>query len=492
MVPAGLMKGVEIVEQLAHWIEGRALASKATESETLYNPATEEVVGEVGLNDVAALDRAVVSAERVQPAWAATPVMERARVFFRYRELLTAHRAELARLVTEENGKTLADADGEVGRGIEVVELASAAPSLLKGQMLPDVSRQVDTTMLRVPLGVAAGITPYNFPAMIPLWMFPLALVAGNAFILKPSERTPRTALRLAELLQQAGLPEGLLAVVHGGRPVVEAITRHAGIRAVSFVGSQPVALSVYQQASHHGKRVQALGGAKNYHVVMPDAILDKTVDALIGSAYGAAGQRCLAASVVIAVGEVGDRLVDALEARGEAIRLGPGWEPETDMGPLIRQGHRERVKNYIHLGIQEGARMIRDGRKDRMPAEGYFLGPTLFDQVESSMTIAQEEIFGPVLSVMRRPDLGAAVETANQSRFGNTASIYTQDGGHARYFRDHIGAGMVGVNIGVAAPVALFPFAGFKDSFYGDLHATGDEGLMFYTERRVLTSRYW
>ncbi len=480
-----------MVQQLSHVVGAELLAPQATEYDPVYNPALGTVIGQVPLDDERAVDLAVQAANAAFPGWAKTPVLERTRIMFRYHELLTSHRDELAALVTQEHGKVRSDAYNEVGRGIEVVQLAAAAPSLLKGEVLPGVSHGVDVSMVRVPLGVVAGITPFNFPAMIPLWMVPLALVSGNTFVLKPSERTPLTALRLTELLHEAGLPPGVLNVVHGGRVVVDRILSHPGIRAVSFVGSQPVAHYVYRTAAANGKRVQALGGAKNFHVVLPDADLDRTVQMLTSSAYGSAGERCLAGSVVVAVGEAGDRLVEAMEARIRRLVVGDGMQPESEMGPLIRAQHRDRVAGYVAKGVDEGARLVYDGRRHSLPTSGFFLGPTLFDQVNAEMVIAQEEIFGPVLSVIRESSLQAAVQTANRSRFGNTTTLYTASGASARYYRENIQAGMVGINVGVAAPVAWFPFSGWKDSFYGDLHVTGGDGFTFYTERQVVTERW-
>ncbi|MCY0863536.1 MAG: CoA-acylating methylmalonate-semialdehyde dehydrogenase [Sulfobacillus sp.] len=477
---------------MAHCIGGHRISPEATQFDPVFNPATGEIIAEVPINDFAAVNHAVRVAHEAQCAWADVPIFQRARVMMAWRDRLERYQQDLARLITQEHGKTLADALGEIKRGIEVVELAMSAPSLLQGEILKDVSRGIDTESVYEPLGVTAGITPFNFPGMIPLWMAPLAIVTGNAFILKPSERTPMTSIRLWELAHDAGVPDGIFNVVHGGKPVVDALLSHPDVRAISFVGSQPVAAYVYQTAAASGKRVQALGGAKNFHIVMPDAILSKTVEALMGSAFGAAGERCLAASVVIAVGEIADRLVSALQAAVQQWRVGNGWEDGVDQGPLIREQHRERVRHYIEQGIKEGAKLVKDGREGTWPTTGYFLGPTIFDQVQMNMTIAQEEIFGPVLSIMRAPDLETAVAMANQSRYGNTATIYTQSGAAARYFQRKIQAGMVGVNIGVAAPVGVFPFAGWKQSFYGDLHATGTDGLRFYTERRVTISRWW
>ncbi len=476
---------------LPHYIAGQYRTPAASEWMPVYNPATGEMTASVAMDDTRALDQAVAAARAAFADWAATPIMERARVMFRFRDLLEQAHEELAHSVTGEHGKVLDDAYAEVGRGIEVVELAASAPSVMKGEVVANIAHGVDVEMLRVPLGVVAGLTPFNFPAMIPLWMFPIALVAGNTFVLKPSERTPRTALRLAELLTAAGLPSGALNVVHGGADIAAAILAHPDVRAVSFVGSEPVARHVYETAAARHKRVQALGGAKNFHVVMPDAALDDAVRGLVSSGYGSAGERCLACSVVLAVGEVADPLVSALKAAGDHLRVGPGVNPGIEMGPLIRREHRDRVVGFIESGVREGARLVRDGRRDQFAGGGFFLGPTLFDHVGPDMAIAREEIFGPVLAVIRVPDLRQAVTLANASSFGNTATIYTRSGRAARYFRDHIEAGMVGVNVGVAAPVAIFPFAGWKTSFYGDLHVTGTDGFRFYTEMRVVTSRW-
>lgn len=481
-----------MAKRLQHVIGETQVSAQANRWDPVYNPATGEIIGEVPIDDDNAVNHAVEAARSAFSSWAETPILERARVMFRYRDLLEAHHNDLAEMVTREHGKVLSDAYNEVGRGIEVVELAAGAPSILKGEILQGVAHGVDAMMLRVPLGVVAGITPFNFPAMIPLWMVPPAIVSGNTFVLKPSERTPMTSLKLMELLKEAGLPDGVVNIVHGGRTVVDRILNHPGIRAVSFVGSQPVAEHVYRTAAAAGKRVQALGGAKNFHIVMPDADLVKTVEALTSSAYGSAGERCLAGSVVIGVGGVADELVEAMRDRAKHLVVGDGTDPATEMGPLIRDVHRDRVAGYISRGLDEGAKLVVDGRAHPMPSQGFFLGPTLFDHVTDDMSIAREEIFGPVLSVMRQPDLEQAVAVANRSDFGNTATIYTRSGASAQYFRDHIQAGMVGVNIGVPAPVAWFPFSGWKHSFYGDLHATGTDAFLFYTERRVMTSRWW
>ncbi len=459
------------------------------------DPATGRAIARVPLSDAAAVDAAVQSAEAAQPAWAAVPVAERVRVCYRLRELMEDQASELRDLIVRENGKTQADAQGEVRRALEVVELSCGMPTLMMGRVLADVSRGIDCEEIRYPVGVCGVITPFNFPLMVPMWTLPLAIAAGNAVVCKPSERTPTSAIRIVELFEAAGLPPGLLNLVHGARAVVTAICEHPGIRAVSFVGSQPVAAYVYRTASAHGKRVQALAGAKNHLVVMPDADLAVAVPAIMSSAFGGAGQRCLAGSVVVAVGEAGDRIVAALAEASRHLRVGPGADPETGMGPVIRDDSRTRITGYIEAGVREGATLVCDGRgapvDDPAGSDGFFLGPTIFDHVTPAMSIAREEIFGPVLSVVRTDTLDGALAIVNASRFGNAASIFTQSGGAARRWRQGVEAGMLGVNIGVAAPVALFPFSGWKDSFYGDLHATGLDGMHFFTRRKVVTSRF-
>ena len=439
------------------------------------------------------MDSAGRTAAAAYPGWRDTSLVRRAAVMFAFRDLVRKHSDEIAALITAEHGKVASDAAGELARGLEVVEFACGIPHLLKGSFSENVSTSVDAYSIRQPLGVVAGITPFNFPAMVPMWMFPVALAAGNAFVLKPSEKDPSTALRLAELLSEAGLPDGVFNVVNGGKEAVDALLNHPEVKAVSFVGSTPIARYVSQTAMTAGKRVQALGGAKNFHVVMPDADLDRTVEALVGSAYGSAGERCLAGSVVIAVGGESDqdRFIRAMASRAERLLVKEGTNPDADMGPLIRAAHRNRVAGYIEKGVAEGAALVYDGRKHPVPQSGFFLGPSLFDRVDGTMAIAQEEIFGPVLSVIRQPDLEAAVKTANASRFGNTATIYTQSGASSRYFRNHIEAGMVGVNVGVAQPFAFYPFSGWRGSFYGDLHIQGTDGVDFYTRKKMVVSRW-
>jgi len=481
-----------VVKTLQHLIGGTWTDAEAVRTEDLPNPATGQALARVPYAGATVVDAAVRSAAAAFAQWRDTPPVERARVLFRYRGLLETHFDELAESVTAENGKTLDEARGEVRRGIEVVEFACGAPTLLMGSVLEDVARGIDSEVVRVPLGVVAGVCPFNFPAMIPLWMAPIAVACGNTFVLKPSERTPMTAVRLADLLGHAGLPAGVLNLVHGAKEAVDALLSHREVRAVSFVGSAPVARYVYQTAASHGKRVQALAGAKNHLVIMPDADLERTVEAILSSAFGNAGQRCLAGSVVVAVGNIADPLVLALRAGAARLHLGAGSDPATAMGPLIRADHRAKVVDHIDRAVAAGATLVLDGRAVARQDGGYFLGPSIFDHVRPEMAIAQEEIFGPVLSVIRVRDLEEALRVVNASPFGNMACIFTASGRAAREFRTNVEAGMVGVNVGVAAPMAFFPFAGWKGSFYGDLHATGRDAVEFYTERRVVTSRWF
>ena len=457
--------------------------------EPVYDPATGEVIAETPLSTAEDVDRAVKKAEAAFPSWASTPVPERARILFRFKALLEEHFEELRDLVTLENGKDAKDAGGEVRRGIEVVEFACGMPSLLMGETVRDVARGVDNVSWRYPLGVVAAITPFNFPCMVPLWTIPVAIGAGNAYILKPSERTPLSAIRLGELLTEAGLPEGVFSIVNGAREAVDAILEHPGIKAVSFVGSQPVAEHVYTHGAAHGKRVQALAGAKNSMIVMPDAVLDKAVPNIISSAYGNAGERCLAGSVLVTVGEAGDRVVEAVKEAAEGMKVGPGYE-DGELTPLIRDSHRQKVREYVDLGEEEGAQVVLDGREPPRE-EGFFFGPTILDNVRADMRVAREEIFGPVLSVVRVDSLDEAIGFTNGSPFGNACSIYTEDGAAVRHWRENVEAGMLGVNVGVAAPMAFFPFNGVKNSFYGDLHATGKDGVHFFTENKVEIVRY-
>ena len=462
----------------------------------ITNPATGQVIAQVPYAVAEDVNRTAHAAHAAFLKWREVPVAERVQVFYRYKDLLEKHAGEIARILSTENGKTVEDAAGSVRRAIQMVEVACGMSSLMMGHSLENVSKGIDCQTIRQPLGVCAGITPFNFPAMVPMWMFPFAIACGNAFILKPSEKVPLTPTRTAELLHDAGLPAGVFNLLHGAREAVDALLAHPLVRAISFVGSSPVAKYVYQTAAAHGKRVQALGGAKNHLVAMPDANVEKSVEAILGSAFGAAGERCLAGSVLVAVGE-SHPLLDALIRKVRDLRIGDGAAPGTEMGPLVTAEHRARVLGYIEKGIAEGAHLLVDGR-ERMHGDnarsnlGYFIGPTVFDGVAPDMTIAREEIFGPVLSVIHVKDLEEAIALVNSSAFGNTTSIFTSDGKSAREYASRIEVGMVGVNVGVAAPMAFFPFSGWKNSFYGDLHAHGRDAVAFYTEQKVIMSRWF
>ncbi len=478
---------------ITHWIGGRRAGGDAGRTSEVFNPATGDVTGLVRLGDAATVDAAVRAALAAFPAWADVPALRRARVMFRFKELLEKHHDELARLITREHGKVLDDARGEVVRGIEVVEFACGIPQLLKGEYSEQVSTGIDQYSLRQPLGVCAGITPFNFPCMVPMWMFPLAIAAGNTFVLKPSERDPSPSLLLAELLRDAGLPDGVFNVVQGDKAAVDAILAHPDIAAVSFVGSTPIAEYIHSEGGRRGKRVQALGGAKNHMVVLPDADLDQAVDALIGSAYGSAGERCMAISVAVAVGRIGDELVQRLAPRVRALKVGDGMDASSEMGPLVTAAHRARVKGYVDLGIEEGARLVVDGRALQVPgrANGFFLGGCLFDHVQPGMRIYREEIFGPVLSVVRVPDFAAAVDLVNAHEYGNGVALFTADGNAAREFVRRIEVGMVGVNVPIPVPMAFYSFGGWKRSLFGDTHAYGAEGVRFYTKYKAVMQRW-
>jgi malonate-semialdehyde dehydrogenase (acetylating)/methylmalonate-semialdehyde dehydrogenase len=480
------------IRTVKFFVNGRWEAAENRELYPILNPATGHAIAQVPYATAEDVDRAARAAHAAFLKWREVPVADRVQVFYRYKNLLEKHAEEIARTLSTENGKTLEDARGSVRRGIQMVEVACGMPSLMMGRSLENVSKGIDCQTIRQPIGVCAGITPFNFPAMVPMWMFPFAIACGNAFILKPSEKVPLTPTRTAELLDEAGLPAGVYNLVHGSKEAVDALLAHPLVRAVSFVGSSPVAKYIYQTAASHGKRVQALGGAKNHLVVMPDAQIGPSVEAIVSSAFGAAGERCLAGSILIAVGAAAGPLLDALLARTRALRLGDGLESGTEMGPLVTAEHRRRVLAYIEKGVAEGARPLIDGREG--PAHGhagFFLGPTIFDDVRPEMTIAREEIFGPVLSVIRAKDLDEAIAIVNRSAFGNTTSIFTSDGKTAREYASRIEVGMVGVNVGVAAPMAFFPFCGWKESFFGDLHAHGRDAIAFYTEQKVIVSRW-
>lgn len=462
-------------------------------AEILANPATGEPITRLPYSTREEVEEAIGAAQDAFTSWRQCSVPQRVQVLFRYRQLLEGHLEELTELVTLEHGKTLEEARGSVRRGIEVVEFACGIPTLMMGESLQNVGAGVDSVLIRQPLGVCAGIPPFNFPAMVPLWMFPLAIACGNTFILKPSDKVPRTGVRLVELFYEAGLPRGVLNLVHGSKEVVDALLSDPRVKAVSFVGSSVVAKYIYQTAASNGKRVQAMGGAKNHLVVMPDSDLKAASKAILGAAFGCAGERCLAASVVVAVGQAADPLLGELVSLADAIKVGSGNRPETQMGPVISASHRERVLHYIELGKGEGAVLARDGRaaKPHDGSTGFYIGPTIFDHVRPEMRIAREEVFGPVLSVVRARDLNEAIEFVNSSEYGNSAAIFTQSGRAGREFASRVDAGMVGVNVGVPAPSAFFPFAGWKGSFYGDAHAHGKDAIEFYTEKKVITSRW-
>ncbi|NWQ43428.1 CoA-acylating methylmalonate-semialdehyde dehydrogenase [Bacillus sp. EB106-08-02-XG196] len=485
------MKTVTETNTLKNYIGGKWVPSETGKVELVFNPATGEVIAKVPLSTEKDLEIAVESASSAFKSWGKTPVPRRARILFKYQQLLIENWEDLAKLITQENGKTYDDAYGEVQRGIECVEFAAGAPTLMMGEQLPDIASGIESGMYRYPIGVVGGITPFNFPMMVPCWMFPLAIACGNTFILKPSERTPILANRLAELFSEAGLPDGVLNIVHGAREIVNGILRNKQIKAVSFVGSQPVAEYVYKEAAANRKRVQALAGAKNHSIVMPDADLDNAVNNIISASFGSAGERCMACSVVVAVGDIADELTSRLKKAADQIKMGNGLDKSVSLGPVIRDSHKERTIEYIEIGEKEGAKLIRDGRNDHVDEGGYFVGPTIFDQVNPEMQIWKDEIFAPVLSIVRVETLEEAIEIANQSDFANGACLYTDSAKAVRTFRNEIDAGMLGVNLGVPAPMAFFPFSGYKDSFYGDLHANGKDGVNFYTRKKMLTARY-
>ncbi|QTM98446.1 CoA-acylating methylmalonate-semialdehyde dehydrogenase [Sediminibacillus dalangtanensis] len=477
---------------LKNYIGGEWVEAKTDQSETVYNPATGEALAEVPISSTKDVDDAVRVAAEAFQTWKEVPVPKRARILFKYQQLLVDHWDELAEIVTKENGKNLAEAKGEVQRGIENVEFAAGAPSLMMGEQLPSIATGLESGVYRYPIGVVGGITPFNFPMMVPAWMFPMAIVTGNTFVLKPSERTPLLAIRLAELLEEAGLPKGVFNIVHGAHDVVNGLLDHKDVAAISFVGSQPVAEYVYKRGTENLKRVQALAGAKNHSIVLGDANLDNATTQIMNAAFGSAGERCMAASVVAVEESVADSFIEQLVTKANEIKIGNGLDEGVFLGPVIRDAHKERTLQYISKGVEEGATLVRDGRNDEdAQREGYFVGPTIFDHVTSEMKIWQDEIFAPVLSIVRVKDLDEAIDLTNQSRFANGACIFTKSGGSVRQFRETIDAGMLGVNIGVPAPMAFFPFSGWKDSFYGDLHANGKDGLAFYTRQKVVTARW-
>ncbi len=479
---------------VGHFINGQPVTPGDERTQAVYNPATGQVVRQVALASKATVQQAVAAAAAAWPTWRSTTPLKRARIMFRFKEILEQHADEIVSLLTEEHGKVLDDARGEFVRGVEVVEYACGAPELLKGEHSRDVGPGIDSWSEFQALGVVAGITPFNFPAMVPLWMYPMALICGNTFVLKPSEKDPSAPTRIAELLQEAGLPDGVFNVVHGDKEAVDALLTDSTVQAVSFVGSTPVAEYVYRTGTTHGKRVQALGGAKNHAVVMPDADLDNAVNALMGAAYGSCGERCMAISAVVCVGDaVADAVVAKLSRRVADLKIGPGVDSNNEMGPLISQPHCEKVRSYVDSGVEEGAELVVDGRGLNIPhqAEGYFLGGCLFDRVTPDMRIYQEEIFGPVLCVLRAGTLQEAMQLIDNHEYGNGACIFTRDGGSARYFTDHVRIGMVGVNVPLPVPVASHSFGGWKRSLFGDLSAYGPDSVRFYTRRKTISQRW-
>ncbi|MBL8698741.1 MAG: CoA-acylating methylmalonate-semialdehyde dehydrogenase [Alphaproteobacteria bacterium] len=481
------------MDNIGHLVGGKRVAGTSGRTGPVFNPATGEQSAAVALASAAEVDAAVKLASKAQLAWGATPPLMRARVMFRLKELLEKNKDDIARLITLEHGKTFEDAKGEVVRGIEVVEFACGIPYLLRGDMTPDVGRGIDTWSARHPLGVVAGITPFNFPVMVGLWMSPMALACGNAFIWKPSEKDPTSSLRVAELMMEAGIPEGVISVINGDKEAVDALLAHPDVAAISFVGSTPVGEYIYRTGCANAKRVQALCGAKNHMVVMPDADLDQTVDALMGAGYGAAGERCMAVSVAVAVGKIGDKLIEKLSPRVSALKVGPGMDPQSEMGPLVTKEHLAKVKGYVDLGVKEGAKLVVDGRGLKLQGyeNGYYMGGCLFDDVTSDMRIYKEEIFGPVLSVVRAPDYAAAIKLVNEHEYGNGAAIFTRDGDAARAFSAEAKAGMIGVNVPIPVPLAFHSFGGWKRSIFGDRNSYGPEAVGFYTKLKTTTARW-
>ncbi len=481
------------MNHVRHFVDNALVDGVGARQGEVFDPATGERTGVVDFATSADVDAVVASAQAAFPGWRATSLARRTEVLYRYRNALVAHRDEIAELVSSEHGKVHADAAGEVSRGIEVVEVACGIAQLVKGEYSENVSTRVDAYSVRQPLGVVAGITPFNFPAMVPLWMFPIAIAAGNAFVLKPSEKDPSASVRLAELFAESGLPPGIVNVVHGDATAVDALLGHPGIAAVSFVGSTPVARHVYESAARAGKRVQALGGAKNHMVVMPDADMDAAADAAVSAGYGSAGERCMAVSALVAVGGAGDALVEKIRARVSGLRVGPATDPDAEMGPLVTAAHRERVASYLDAGTSEGARLVVDGRHHPTSGApgGYFLGPSLFDGVTTSMSVYRDEIFGPVLSVLRVDTLDDALELIRANPYGNGAAIFTNDGRAARTFEQEAEAGMIGINVPIPVPVAYYSFGGWNASLFGDLHVYGPDGVRFYTRTKAVTSRW-
>ncbi len=479
------------LSRISHWIDGRIVAGVSGRAGQVYNPATGEVAAEVDFASVEEVDAAVASARAAFPAWRAMSISRRAELFFAVRQLLDAHRDDIARILTREHGKVHSDALGEVARGLEVIEYACGIPTLIKGEFSEQASTGIDVYSIRQPLGVVAGITPFNFPAMVPMWMWGPALACGNTFVLKPSEKDPSASLYVAELLREAGVPDGVFNVIQGDKVAVDALLGHPGVSAVSFVGSTPIAQYVYETGTKAGKRVQALAGAKNHMIVLPDADVDMAADAAVSAGYGSAGERCMAVSVVVAVADVADPLVEAIKERAAKITVGDGSSPDSEMGPLITGQHRDKVASYLDSGSEQGAKVVLDGRETAPDGDGFFLGVSLLDEVTPEMDCYRDEIFGPVLSVVRVDTYDEAVRLVNENPWGNGTAIFTRDGGVARQFQFDAQAGMVGINVPIPVPVAWFSFGGWKASLFGDTHAYGPESINFYTRGKVVTSRW-
>ena len=478
---------------IEHFINGKTTKGSSKKTSKVFNPATGEQTSEVNLASKADVDLAVQKAKYAFTDWSKKPPAQRARVIFKFKELIEKNSDEITKLIVSEHGKVYEDAKGSLTRGLEVVEFACGIPNLLKGEFTENVGTDVDSWSVRQPLGVCAGITPFNFPAMVPMWMFPISIACGNTFVLKPSEKDPSCSVRLAQLFKEAGLPDGVFNVVHGDKEAVDALLTNKDVAAISFVGSTPIAKYIYENAAKNEKRVQALGGAKNHCVVMPDCDLDQAVNGLMGAAYGSAGERCMAQSVAVAVGKVGDQLVNKLSKKVESLKVGSGSDKSSEMGPLITKEHLEKVKGYVDLGIKEGAKLVVDGRNIKLQGfeKGFFIGGCLFDHVEKNMRIYKEEIFGPVLSVVRVKDFKSAVDLVNDHELGNGTSIYTRDGDVGRTFANKIKIGMVGINIPIPVPMAFHSFGGWKRSLFGDQHMHGSEGVRFYTKLKTITSRW-
>jgi malonate-semialdehyde dehydrogenase (acetylating)/methylmalonate-semialdehyde dehydrogenase len=483
--------GAGELTRIQHWIGGRSVAGTSGRSGPVFNPATGTQSGVVDFASVEEVDAAVQAARAALPGWRALSLSRRTELFFRIRAIMDEHREDLARLLTAEHGKVLSDALGEVARGLEVIEYCCGLPELLKGEYSEQASGGIDVYSIRQPVGVCAGITPFNFPAMVPMWMWAPALACGNTFVLKPSEKDPSASILTAELLKEAGVPDGVFNVIHGDKVAVDAVLEHPGIGAVSFVGSTPIARYVYETATRHGKRCQALGGAKNHMIVLPDADVDMAADAAVSAAYGSAGERCMAISQLVAVGDVGDRLIEAIKERIPKVKVGDGLDPSSEMGPLVTREHRDKVASYIDKGAAEGAEVIVDGRESAPEGDGFWLGVSLLDNVEPGTTAYRDEIFGPVLGVTRVGTYEEAVRLVNENPYGNGTAIFTRDGGVARQFQFDVQAGMVGINVPIPVPVGYYSFGGWKASLFGDTHIYGPEGIRFYTRGKVVTSRW-